>query len=58
MSTMQAFYTRISATRRPPNAYLKALAALTSMRLELLKSLVGDLGWQQWGEQSLPELRS
>jgi len=51
MSTMETFYILISSTGRSADAYLEALTALTTMPLHILKGLVGDLGWQQWGEQ-------
>lgn len=56
MSDMKTFYTLVSSTDRSPDSYLEALIALTAMPLDTLISLVGDLGWQEWGEQDRHDL--
>ena len=56
MNTMQSFYTSLSSSDKPLDAYLKILADLTKINPEQAKALMSDLAWQSWDAQSADTL--
>ena len=53
MSTMKNFYEVLVSTVVNTDQDLQALAALTTMEVNQLRLLAGDLGWQQWASHDL-----
>jgi hypothetical protein len=50
MYTMKSFYAALSSPK-PQGPYLEALSEITKINHKQVKALMGDLWWQEWGEQ-------
>lgn len=51
MNTMKDFHTSISSGARPQGSYQEALAEITRLNQRQARTLLSDLGWQDWGER-------